>query len=221
MLLFLFSIIGMENKQFIEIGSNDGVNSNCANLFFNFGWYGLFVDYDYWSIKRGQRFYSKYPNPWQHKPKFAQAKITRENINEIITQNGLSGEIGLLSIDIDGNDYWIWDALSIVEPMVVVIETHNEFGLNDIVVPYDPEMKLAKKHPLYHGASPLAMVKLANRKGYRLVGANQLGFNFIFVKNGLAKEIPEVNVESVLTHPSVLESQKRFKEIENWNFERG
>jgi hypothetical protein len=221
MLLFLFSIIGMKNRQFIEIGSNDGVNSNCANLFFNFGWYGLFIDYDFWSIKRGRRFYNRYPNPWQYKPRFAHAKITRENINQIISENGLKGEIGLLSIDIDGNDYWVWDALSVVDPQVVIIETHNEFGLNDIVVPYDPDMSLSKKHPLYHGASPVAMVKLASRKGYRLVGANQLGFNFIFVKNGLADEIPEVTVESVLTHPSVLEGQKRFEEIKDWEYTKG
>lgn len=221
MLLFLFSIIGMENKKFIEIGSNDGVNSNCANLFFNFGWYGLFIDFDWWSIKRGERFYRKYPNPWQYKPKFIRAKIGRENINQIIETNGFHGQIGLLSIDIDGNDYWVWDALTIVDPLVVIIETHNEFGLNDIVVPYDPDLSLSKKHPLYHGASPTAMVKLAKQKGYRLVGANNLGFNFIFVKDEIAKNlIPEVSVESVLKHPSVSEGQVSFEEIKDWEFVR-
>jgi hypothetical protein len=125
----------------------------------------------------------------------------------------------LLSIDIDGNDYWIWDALTQVEPQVVIIETHNEFGMRNIVVPYDPDYYYPGKHPVYHGASPVAMCKLAERKGYRLVGANELGFNFIFVKNGLAAEIPAVSIESLLTHPSVRESYAKFEEIKDWKYE--
>lgn len=221
-LLFIFSIIGMDNKVFIEIGSDDGINSNCANLYFNFSWYGLFIDSNIRSIKRGQRFYNKYPHPWFYKPKFICEKVTRENVNQIIEDNGYKGEIGLLSIDIDGNDYWIWDSLTIVDPKVVIIETHNEFGLNDIVVPYDPNSSFSEKHPIYHGASPTAMVKLGNKKGYRLVGANEFGFNFIFIKNGIANElIPEVNVESLLNHPSVKEGYKKFEEIKDWDYVRG
>jgi len=125
----------------------------------------------------------------------------------------------VLSIDIDGNDYWVWNALEAVSPNVVIIETHVEFGMRNIVVPYDPNYFFPGKHPVYHGASPIAMVNLAKKKGYRLVGANELGFNFIFVKNGLADDdIPEVTVESVLTHPSVKESWKRFEPIKDWEF---
>jgi len=221
-LLFIFSLIGMDNKQFIEIGSDDGINSNCANLYFNFGWYGMFIDCNWWSIKRGIKFYNKYPNPWQYKPKFVCEKVTRENVNQLIGKNGFRGEIGLLSIDIDGNDYWVWDALSIIDPKVVIIETHNEFGLNDIVVPYESNLNYPRKHPFYHGASPVAMVNLAVKKGYRLVGANDLGFNFIFIKNGIGDDlIPEVNVESVLVHPSVKEGYKKFEEIKDWEFVKG
>jgi hypothetical protein len=221
-LLFIFSIIGMDNKQFVDIGANDGINSNCANLFFNFGWYGLFIDCDKWSNKRGRRFYNKYPNPLQYKPKFICKKVTPENVNHIIEEAGIRGEIGLLSIDIDGNDYWLWDALSIIDPKVVIIETHNEFGLNNNVVPYESKSEYSRKHPVYHGASPVAMVKLANKKCYRLVGANQLGFNFIFIKNGIVDSlIPEVSVESVLTHPSIQEGYKAFEEIKDWEYVKG
>jgi hypothetical protein len=104
-LLFIFSIIGMNHKTFVEIGSDDGVNSNSANLFFNFGWHGLFIDGNPKSIKRGVKFFNKYPHPWSYKPKFTCAKVNRENVNELIEGAGYSGEIGLLSIDIDGNDY--------------------------------------------------------------------------------------------------------------------
>lgn len=222
MLLFIFSVIGMTNKTFVEIGSDDGVNSNSANLYFNFGWRGLFIDGNPNSIKRGVRFFSKYPHTWHYQPKFLCSKVNRENVNDLIKSQGFEGEIGLLSIDIDGYDYWVWDALEIIDPQVVIIETHNEFGLEDIVVPYDPNYSYPGNHPLYHGASPKAMTKLAEKKGYRLVGANQLGFNFIFLKNGLADElIPEVTVESVLKHPSVWEGHQGFEEIKDWEYIRG
>lgn len=221
-LLYIFSVIGMENKIFIEIGSDDGINSNCANLAFNFGWYGLFIDGNLTSIKRGKKFYRKYPHPWSYSPKFLCAQVKRENINNLIENEGFIGETGLLSIDIDGNDYWVWDALEIVSPKVVIIETHSEFGYNNIVVPYDPDYFFPGKHPVYHGASPVAMTKLANKKGYRLVGANELGFNFIFMKNGIADNlIPEVSVESVLQHPSVKEGFTTFDEIKDWEYLEG
>jgi hypothetical protein len=221
-LLFIFSVIGMTNKSFVEIGSDDGVNSNSANLYFNFGWHGLFIDGNKKSINRGKKFFSKYPHPWYYKPKFICAKVTRENINDLISSSGYNGEIGLLSIDIDGNDYWIWDAITVIDPQVVIIETHNEFGLNNIVVPYDANYSYPGKHPDYHGASPIAMTKLAKKKGYRLVGANELGFNFIYVKNGLVeKEIQEVSVESVLKHPSVEQGYKKFEPIKNWEYIEG
>lgn len=220
-LLFIFSVIGMSNKTFVEIGSDDGVNSNSANLYFNFGWHGLFIDGNKKAINRGKKFFSKYPHPWFYAPKFVMALVKRENINQLIEDAGFKGEIGLLSIDIDGNDYWVWDALEIVQPQVVIIETHNEFGFEDIVVPYDPNYFYPGKHPVYHGASPIAMTKLAKQKGYRLVGANELGFNFIFIRNGLADElIPEVPVESVLQHPSVAEGIKKFQEIKDWEYIR-
>lgn len=221
-LLYIFSIIGMQNKTFVEIGSDDGINSNCANLALNFGYYGLFLDGNPKAIKRGQKFYSKYPHPWMYSPKFTCAKVTAENINQLVSNAGLKGDIDLLSIDIDGNDYWIWKALEQVSPNVVIIETHVEFGMRNIVVPYDPNYVYPGKHPVYHGASPIAMVNLAKSKGYRLVGANELGFNFIFVKNGLGEEhLPEVPVESVLQHPSVKESWARFEPIKDWEFIEG
>ncbi len=106
-----------------------------------------------------------------------------------------------------------------INPQVVVIETHNEFGWEDIVVPYDAEYTYPGKHPLYHGASPVAMVKLAARKGYRLVSANELGFNFLFVRNGLAtEELPEVSVDSVLIHPAVAEGHRHFDAIRDWEY---
>ncbi len=221
-LLYIFSVLGMNHKTFVEIGSDDGINSNCANLAFNFGWHGLYIDGNAKGIERGKKFYARYPHPFSHSPKFICAKVTRENINELVKQGGLNGDIGLLSVDIDGNDYWVWDALEIVQPQVVIIETHIEFGYNNIVVPYDANYMYPGKHPEYHGASPVAMVNLGKKKGYRLVGANELGFNFIFIKNGLADElIPEVSIESVLQHPSVIESFTKFEAVKDYEYIQG
>jgi hypothetical protein len=222
LLLFIFAAIGMTHKTFVEIGSDDGINSNCANLALNFGWHGLFLDGNQTAIERGRCFYSKYPHQWGSKPVFTCAKVQCENINQLIEQAGLVGEIGLLSVDVDGNDYWLWNALEVVQPQVVVIETHVEFGMRNIVVPYDKDYFFPGKHPVYHGASPEAMVNLARKKGYRLVGANDLGFNFIFVRNGLVENIlPEVTVESVLTHFSLQECYKRFDEVKDFDFLEG
>src|SRR5207247_8322866 len=54
--------------------------------------------------------------------KVLHCNVTAENINSTLLQNGLRGDIDLLSIDIDGNDYWVWKAIDAIAPRVVVIE---------------------------------------------------------------------------------------------------
>jgi hypothetical protein len=218
-LLYLFSLLNFSNKTFIEFGADDGINSNSANLYFHHNFNGLFIDGNPKAIERGRYFFSRHQNKDRKAPIFVESFITAENINSLFEANGFTGEIGLLSIDIDGNDYWVWKAIGVVKPQVVIIETHNEFGMNDIIVPYDPEYFYPGKHPDYHGASPVAMTKLAERKGYRLVGANELGFNFIYLREDLLiDQIPTVSVESLLQHPSNLEAQKRFEAIKDWEY---
>ena len=221
-LLYLFSIIGEGGKTFIEIGANDGINSNCSNLAVHFGWSGIFFEGDSQLIKRGRKFYSRIPTPWHPKPTFVQAIIKRENINHLIRENGLSGDIELLSIDIDGNDYWVWDAIEVVQPKVVVIETHTEFATHNIVVPYDPNYMFPGKHPVYHGASVIAMNKLAEKKGYRLVAASDLGINQVFLRNDLAvDEIPAIDPASTLWHPHTIAGFKSFEAIKDWEYLEG
>lgn len=217
--LFILACIGMKTYSFVEIGSDDGLNSNCANLAFNWNYHGLFIDANQHAIARGEYFYKRYPHPFMHRPVFHRAKVTRENINDIIRSHGFTGDVDVLSIDIDGNDYWIWDALEVISPRIVIIETHNIYGMEDKVVPYDPDYVFPGKHPQYHGASPVAMVKLAHKKGYRLVGANQLGFNFIFLRNdegvGL---LDEVSIESIIYHPGVIVEEVN-EEVKKWKYE--
>lgn len=218
-LLYIFSIIGMGNKQFVDIGSDDGINSNCANFAINFGWHGLFIDADKTALSIGEKFYSKYPNPWTLKPKFKQAVITTQNINQIISEENFKGEIELLSIDIDSNDYWIWKVLKTIEPKVVIIESQVAFGNRSIVVPYQHSSSKNPNQDLYYGASTSALVKLGKEKGYRLVGSNSYGNNLFFVKNGIAeKELPEIDAESTLNNPYVAEKNKLFEKIKHLPF---
>lgn len=221
-LLAVFAAIGEKNKTFVDLGSANGINSNCANLAINFGWNGLFIDGDEDGINDGKAFYSSHPDTWIYPPTFKRAFIQQENINQLISDEGITGEIDLLSIDLDGNDYWIWDALTVIKPRVVIIETHIEFGMNNIVVPYDKDYFYPGKHPDYHGASPVAMNNLAKKLGYRLVASNNYGFNTIYIQEGIADTIlPEISVENVLKHPRNKERYKLFEPIKDWEYEQG
>jgi hypothetical protein len=219
-LLFIFASLGIPSGTFVDIGAADGVNSNCANLALNFGWRGVFIDGNMSNIRRGETFYREHPDSWAYPPKFIHAMITRENINDILKMSGaVTADVDLMSIDIDGNDYWVWDAIDCITPKVVIVETHIEFGRRSIVVPYEKSYVYPGKHPDYHGASPTAMAKMANKKGYRLVGANDYGFNTIYVRRGLAEEaLPEVTVETVLAHPRNAEREALFEPIKDWEY---
>jgi hypothetical protein len=220
-ILFIMAVLGIQEGVFLDLGSADGVNSNCANLALNFGWRGFFFDGNQSNIERGRTFYNSHPDTWAYPPMFVCAMINRENINQLLTEASVPPEVDFMSIDIDGNDYWVWDALSVTTPKVVMIETHIEFGMNDIVVPYDKDYVYPGRHPDYHGASPVAMEKLARRKGYRLVGANRYGFNTIYVREGLAPTLPPVSVDSILSHPRNKQRAVLFEPIKDWEYVQG
>lgn len=212
LLLYIFSIIGMGSKTFVDLGSNDCVNSNCANLAIHFGWKGLFIDGDQSMIEIGKKFYSKYPNPWNHPQQFLCSFITPENVNSLLEQKGMKGEIELLSIDIDGNDYWIWKEIEVIQPKVVVIESQVAFGDNNLVVPYIDGYNNDIKSNYYSGASTVALQKLAHEKGYRLIGSNQYGHNLFFMKNGIGEnDFPEIEALQTLQHPF---STSKFHELD-------
>ena len=212
---FLIARLNIRHRIFVEFGVENYLESNTRFLLTHNGWSGLVMD----GSEENIRYIRNDPLYWQYNLKAVHAFVTAENVNSLLVENGVRGEIGLLSIDIDGNDYWVWDALTVVEPRVVMIETHTEFGMNSIVVPYDKDYRYPGKHPDYHGASPVAMEKLARKKGYRLVGANNYGFNTIYIKNGTGENIlPAVSVESIMRHPRNHERLKLFEAIKDWDY---
>lgn len=222
LLLYIFAILGMGNRRFVDLGAADGINSNCANLALNWGWEGLFVDGDDKQIERGKAYHARHPDTWLYPSKFCCEFIKAENINDILISNGITGEIEFLNIDIDGNDYWVWNAIEAIDPKVVMIETHIEFGKEPITVAYDPEYSYPpSQHPQYFGAGPVALKKLAKKKGYRLIGSNRYGFNTIYIKEGLGEDVfPAVTADSILKHPRNEERHKLFEPIKDWDYVR-
>ena len=214
-LLYIFSLIGTTNKKVIEIGSGDGIECNSANLIINHGWNGLLLDGDSTNINVGTKIYGFLKTTRVNPPKLVNAWITSDNINQLIKDNGFESEIDLLSIDIDGNDYWIWKAIECVNPRVVIAE-YNTYWMEEesVTVPYDPEFQAKIINGAYYcGASLAAFVSLGKKLGYRLVGSNTRQYNAFFVRNDLGVDIlPEVTVESCLS------SYKNSQSLNQYNF---
>jgi hypothetical protein len=215
-LLYIFSLIGTTNKKAVEIGAGDGIECNTANLIINQGWNGLLFDGNKTSVLRGQEFYARAPDTWIYPPTFIQSWIEVENINGLIKENGFQGEIDMLSIDIDGNDYWIWNAIDVTSPRVVVVECHNIWpGDKSVTVPYRSDFNKFNIHPDYGGASLGAFVKLGREKGYRLVGCNRYAFNAFFIRQGIGEDyFPEVSAQECLDKPHAVEAREnRLPEV--------
>jgi hypothetical protein len=222
LLFYIISCLGIKNGRFVDIGSNDCINSNCANLAFNMGWSGLFIDGDERNSRIGKKLYAAHRLTQPYQNNFATAMVTPNNVNQLLEQKGFTGEIDFLSIDIDGDDYWIWQAIETISPKIVMIENHVEYGLNDVVVPIGAPKQLRQHHSDYHGASPVAMCKLATSKDYRLIGANRLGFNSIFLRNDTGVELfKEIAVADTLLHPDTIKSFSIFQQVQHLPFVPG
>ncbi len=183
-LQYLFSRIPAVDS-FIEFGVEDYTESNTRFLLLHDNWRGLILD----GRPDLQDVLSSQGLPFLHDLTVRSAFITAENINQLILEAGFSGEIGLLSIDIDGNDYWVWKALDAVNPQVVVVEYNAVFGAHRAVtIPYDPSFQRRHAHTswLYFGASLPALCQLGDSKGYAFVGCNTAGNNAYFVRKDLA-----------------------------------
>lgn len=198
---FLIRNIEIPNKIFVEFGVHNYTESNTRFLLTNNKWSGLVIDGSNENINyiKSDQIY------WQYNLKAQCAFIDKDNINDLIKDNGLSGDIGLLSVDIDGNDYWVWEAIECINPRIVVCEYNSFFGLTKKVTTiYDKDFLITKAHfsGLYWGASIAAFDYLARKKGYSLVGSNSSGNNVFFVRNDLVGSLPTYTPEQayIKTH---------------------
>ncbi|MEQ8384399.1 MAG: hypothetical protein RH949_18770 [Coleofasciculus sp. A1-SPW-01] len=210
---FLIDKIKVEHKIFVEFGVQNYTESNTRFLSMNNNWSGLLIDNNEANIN----YIKKDPIYWQYNLKAIQAFITQSNINTIIKENGLTGNIGLLSIDIDGNDYWIWEAINIVNPAIVIIEYNHRFGKDiAVTIPYKENFVRSQMHSsnIYFGASLKALYLLAQKKGYAFVGCNSAGNNAFFVRKDLKPDsIREMSIEEGYVAGKFRESRNEQGEL--------
>jgi hypothetical protein len=186
--------ITAREKTFIEFGVQDYAESNTRFLLMNDNWRGLILDGSsaYMNTVKNQDLY------WRYDLTAVAAWIDRDNINDLITSAGFQGDLGILSVDIDGNDYWVWEAITSVNPVIVVVEWNSVFGPTHAVsVPYDPAFDRHKAHysALFWGASIGAFTHLARKKGYALLGSNTAGNNLFFVRKDRLGRLAPVTAE--------------------------
>jgi hypothetical protein len=192
-LQFLVQRVPIEHEVFVEFGVEDYHESNTRFLLVHDNWRGLIIDGGTTHVE----FLRATGLGWRHHIDAVSAFIDRDNINGLIRGAGIEGDIGVLSVDIDGNDYWVLERIDVVSPRILIVEYNSTFGPEAAVtVPYDPGFVRGDQHRswLYWGASLPALTRLADRKGYALVGGNKAGNNAFFVRRDVLGALPEVGV---------------------------
>jgi len=209
---YLAHHLEVESHSFIEFGVENYVESNTRFLLMNNNWKGLVID----ASKENIDYIKTQDIYWKHDLTAVEAFVDRENINKIFSEYGFTGEVGLLSIDIDGNDYWIWEAINIVNPTVVVVEYNSVFGAaNAVTIPYDPTFMRTRAHHsnLYFGTSLKALCMLAARKGYSFIGSNSTGINAYFVREDRLGKLKTLTFKQGYVESKIRESRNTDGEL--------
>jgi hypothetical protein len=203
---YLLSVVPVESRSFVEFGVETYIEANTLFLLKHRNWHGLVIDGSMANVEAIWRS-SVY---WKYDLRAVCAFITKDNINQLISNAGLVDDIGVLSVDIDGNDYWVWQAIECISPRIVIAEYNSVFGPTARVsVPYDPGFVRAEKHEskLYYGASISALDFLAQAKGYRLVAGNSAGNNVFFVREDCLAGLRPCSPEEAYVQAAFRESR--------------
>jgi hypothetical protein len=192
---FLIRKATIINPYFIEFGVEDYSESSTRFLLMNNNWSGFIMD----GSKEAMNGVAKQPYFWKHDLRALAAFITKENINALMNETGWE-DIGLLQIDIDGNDYWVLKEMDIAKlrPTILILEYNSVFGPERaITVPYKEDFQRIKAHysNLYWGASLKALANLAQEKGYSFLGCNTAGNNAYFVRKDRLNDLHAVTIE--------------------------
>lgn len=185
------------DRHFVEFGVGDGSECNSALLSLYYGWRGLIIEGDPANAESLRRRYRELPVDVRCE------FVTRENIASILRSANISEEFDLLSIDIDGNDYWIWEALDAYRPRLVIIEYNASISPDRFwVMRYDAAHRWDKS--LYYGASLRALAFLGKEKGYALISTDSAGVNAFFVRHDLLRKsgFPELTPENAYREPT-------------------
>jgi hypothetical protein len=180
----IFRRIGTTSRTFVEFGVETGIECNTAKLLVE-GWHGLWIEANPMSAATIRDNFAAFIE--DGRLRFSEGRVTAENINGLIAQSGVAGEIDILSIDIDYNDYWVWKAIEVINPRLVVIEYNATLRPPmSLVVPYRPDAEWDGSN--FQGASLEALVKLGSEKNYRIVGCSIAGTNAFFVRADLTAD---------------------------------
>ncbi len=183
----IFNRIGVTNRFFVEFGVENGTETNTTRLLLN-GWQGLWIEGKKEYIDEMQKSFSGYLS--QNRLAILHSFITAENIENLFSQGNVPKDIDLLSIDIDRNDFHVWNSITNYRPRVVIIEYNAIFSPADhFIVPYDPNATWDGSS--YFGASIDAYCQLGASKGYKLVGCSYAGVNAFFVREDLVADLFE------------------------------
>ncbi|MEO0311638.1 MAG: hypothetical protein RIQ89_1295 [Bacteroidota bacterium] len=209
---FLTYYLGLKNGTFMEFGVENYTESNTRFLLMNNNWKGLVIDGSETNIHQIKNSYYF----WKYDLTALTHFVTCENINRIITENGFANDIDLLHIDIDGNDYWIWESINTIDPTIVIVEYNSVFGIeNPASIPYEPnfQRKVAHYSNLYFGCSISALIHLAATKGYIFIGTNSNGNNAYFVKESKAKNLKQISAQEGAVMARFRESRNQSGEL--------
>ena len=200
------------NKTFIEFGVEDFSESNCRFLMMNDNWSGFVMDGSELNIKNLKSSYYY----WKYELASKAVFINKDNINDLIQEQEFNREVGLLHIDIDGNDYYIWDEINVIEPIIVIVEYNGIFGKDrSLSVIYDEDFIRNNSHYSYllFGSSIKSLYQLAEEKGYSFIGCNSGGNNAYFVRNDKLNDV----VKSATLEQGYVESKYRESRDKNGN----
>lgn len=189
---WLIHNVAIEQKTFVEFGVENYTEANTRFLLMNNNWSGFVMD----GSEDNMNQLNKWNYLWKYDLLATAAFITKDNINQLITDAGYNGDIGLLSIDLDGNDYWILNAINCVSPRILVCEYNSIYGQEEkVCVPYDKKFVRSKAHysNLYWGASIAAFCDWAENNNYYYMGSNSAGNNAFFARKDCisADKIPK------------------------------
>jgi hypothetical protein len=179
----IFNRIGVTDRFFVEFGSSDGIETNSTYLLYK-GWQGVWFDGSDRNINhiKDACVHAIASGRLQALCRF----ITAENIENLFQQANVPKEFDLLSIDIDGNDYYVWDAIKSYSPRVVIVEYNSVYRPGcDFVIPYQANAVWDKSS--HFGSSLSALYRLGEKKGYKLVGCCFAGINAFFVREDLVE----------------------------------
>lgn len=181
----IFHRIGTTDKRLIEFGVGGQEMENNTVYLIKRGWKALWLDGD---PKKCEFLRKAFAGPVGTKRLIiGNELVTCENVNDIFKKYGFTGEMDLLNIDIDGNDYWVWEKLNIINPRVVVAEYNAKYAPPmEWILAHNHNHKFKKND--YMGASLTSITKLAEKKGYSLVGTTLSGANAFFVRNDLLED---------------------------------